>query len=195
MNILSAFIDPVLKIGPHLPAAILNLVIGYILIRLTVAIARRLLKLTKVPKDLKGLAISALRFVLWVILIIFVAQALGLGNIVVAISGSAIIFAFILNTGAAGFVSDIISGISLAGDPNFHVGMKISLNDGKTIGTIKMLDTRKVRVLDDQGVIHVLPNSLVEKTEWVVLEDNTVRQSTALEKTKQVLRKRFKKEA
>lgn len=194
MNILSAFINPILKIGPHLPIAIINLIIGYIFIRIIVAVAKRLLKFSRFPKDLKGLAISALRVILWLILIIFIAQALNLGNIVVAISGSAIILAFILNTGAAGLVSDIISGIFLAGDPNFHVGMKISLNEGKTVGIIKSLDTRKVRILDDAGVIHVLPNSLVEKGEWVVLGGVRKEQTKAFEKTKEAIKRRLKKE-
>ena len=170
MNILDVFLQPVIKVIPHIPEAILSLVIGYVVITILVFVLKHVLKYTKFPKDLKGLFVSGVKTILWLILIIFIVKALGLGNLVVAISGSAIILAFILNNGAAGLVSDIISGIFLASDPDFHVGMKVSLNEGKTVGVIKHLDTRKVRIVDDKGVMHVLPNSLVEKGEWLVLE-------------------------
>jgi small-conductance mechanosensitive channel len=173
MDIFNAFVHPIIKLGPKLPEAALNLVVGFILIEVILFFAKRFLKIVRIPKDLKGLFLSGMRAILWLFLIIFVIKALGLGNLVLAISGSAVILAFVLNQGAAGLISDIISGISLAGDKNFHVGMKVSLNEGKTVGIIKSVDMRKVRILDEKGQIHVVPNSVVEKNEWLVLETQT----------------------
>jgi small-conductance mechanosensitive channel len=103
-------------------------------------------------------------------LVIFVASSLGLTNLAWALSGSAVVLVFFLNSSAGPLIGNMVSGLFLIGDPDFTVGMRVITNDGKTEGIIKGIDMRKVRIQDAKGKLHVVPNSLVENTEWVILE-------------------------
>ena len=37
-------------------------------------------------------------------------------------------------------------------------------------GYIVEMDTKKTRILDNKGKLHVLPNSVVDENEWTLLE-------------------------
>ena len=78
--------------------------------------------------------------------------------------------AFFLSASIGPLLSNIFAGLFLAGDPDIKVGMKVTTNDGKTTGIIKGIDMRKVRIEGEDGLLHVVPNSAVENTEWIILE-------------------------
>lgn len=170
MEIVKLFLDPLAKILPKIPGALLNLLIGLILIKIATALIRRGIKILKIPHDLRGIIITLSKLFLWLFLIIFIVSQLGLGNLAVLISGSAVVLVFFLNTTAGPLLSDIFAGLFLIGDPDFTVGMKVQVNDGKTEGLIKGIDMRKVRILDSKGKLHVVPNSVIEKGVWTVIE-------------------------
>jgi small-conductance mechanosensitive channel len=173
MNTFEKYLDISLNFAKTLPLAIIGFVAGWFVIRMIIFFLRRAIKLAKVPKDVQGLIITVTRFLLWIVLFVLVAQSLGLGGLAVAISGSAAVAAFFLSASIGPLLSSIFSGIMLASDHDIKVGMKITTNDGKTTGTIKGIDMRKVRIEDDKGRLHVVPNSLVEGTEWVILDRNS----------------------
>jgi small-conductance mechanosensitive channel len=146
------------------------------------------------PK-LKGILVSLAKMGLWLILIIVVANNLGFNNLAVAISGSVLILAFILNNGLAPLVSDIMSGVFLCTDPDFRPGCVVKLGKGKDGITARIVevDMRKVRLIDEKGQRHIFPNSVVDKAEWAVVESP---QSPSLVKSKaaavkEVLKKRI----
>lgn len=170
MNIAEAIFLPLQHILPKLPVATFNLLVGIIFINIIMFAVRRAVRLLKIPHDLRGIVISLSNFVLWIMLTIFVASSLGLNNLAWALSGSALILVFFLNNSAGPLIANVVSGLFLIGDPDFTVGMKVITNDGKTEGVIKGIDMRKVRIQDTKGKLHVVPNSLVENTEWVILE-------------------------
>lgn len=191
MEIINLFIEPIKAILPKIPGSILNLFVGYILIKIIMFIVRKLIKFLKFPK-LRGIILSGVNLLLWILLISFVANSLGFGKLALAISSSAIVLVFFLNTGAASLISDIVAGLFLLQDPHFGVGMRVSIGagDAKVEGQIKDIDMRKVRILDDNGRIHVFPNSLIEKNEWVLLEKNV---SPKLQKAKELIASKVKK--
>jgi len=171
-NFIQGFIDPIVGIIPKIPNALLILALGIIFIKIIITFLDRFLslKVIKLPNGLKGILISVVKLFLWVFLFIFMISNLGFSNLALAISGSTAIFIFFLSSGASGLISDTISGIFLVGDPDFNVGDKVKAGEKDTEGIIYDMDMRKTRIKDKNGEIHVIPNSLIEKKEWVVLE-------------------------
>lgn len=171
MNILNLFIDPFVKLLPKLPGVLMDIIIGYVIIKIILWFFKKALKLTNLPR-LQGILLSLANFVLWVMLIVFIANNLGFDKFAVAITGSFVVLAFILNNGMAPLISDIFSAIFLCTDPDFKVGSRIRIGNGEgmTEGILKSVDMRKVRIKDDDGNIIVVPNSLTDKEKWIVLE-------------------------
>jgi len=170
MNIATEYWSTFLNFIKILPLAIVEILIGLLVIKLLVFFLRRALKLARVPKGVKGLLVSVVKFGLWVILIIVVSQTLGLGGFAVALTGSAAIAAFFLSASVGPLLANVFAGLFLVTDDDIKVGMKITTNDGKTKGTVKSIDMRKVRIEDDKGLLHIVPNSAVEGTEWIILD-------------------------
>lgn len=158
------------SIVPRLPGAILAAIIGIILIKLSKRPIAKALKLTKWPLGLQEIVSTLIRFSLWLFLLITVLQLLGLTNIALAITGSFAILLLGFSNGISSTVSDLMAGLQLANDKDFKVGHKVKLGDQKTVGVIREMDIKKTRVEDEEGNLHVLPNSLIEENEWVVFK-------------------------
>ena len=170
MNIIINYFYTIVGFAKVLPSVVVGLLVGWIAIRVIIFFLLRAMRLTKVPKDIRGLVITVARLALWVTLVIVISQAVGLSSLAVAITGSAAIVAFFLSASIGPLLSNIFSGLFLVGDPDIKAGMKIITNDGKTTGVIKGIDMRKVRIEDDKGLLHIVPNSAVENTEWIILD-------------------------
>jgi small-conductance mechanosensitive channel len=170
MDILISIVEPIYKLIPKLPGLLLNLFVGIIMINVVMFAIKRAVKLLRLPHDLRGFVITGIKMLSWLVLTIFIISSLGFGNLAVMLSGSAVILAFVLNNSAGSFLGDVFAGLFLISDPDFTVGMKVSTNEGKTEGIIKGIDMRKVRILDAKNKLHIVPNSMIEKGEWVVLE-------------------------
>ena len=72
--------------------------------------------------------------------------------------------------GANFLVSDILSGWYLARDPDFMIGEKIKFGDIE--GRVEHIDLRKVRVRDKTGHLHIIPNSILDKAQFCVLDSS-----------------------
>jgi len=173
MDIVSNFVYAIGGFLPKVPWVILGVVVGWVIIRLITFLLRRTMKLARVPKDIVGLVITVTKFILWILLVLIVASSLGLSSLAIYLSGSAAVVAFFLSASVGPTLSNIFSGIFLTGDPDIKVGMKISTNNGQTVGVIHGIDMRKVRITGDDGKLHIVPNSMVENGEWIVLDRNT----------------------
>jgi len=113
---------------------------------------------------------SLIDIALWVFLAIALLQFLGLNNIALALTGS---FAFIvlgLSQGGASAIADGIAGLTLSRDRDFDVGDYIKLGEKSTEGTIEEIDLRRTRLRDSDGKIHIVPNSSIDKSGWILLE-------------------------
>jgi len=172
MYIIEQFLKTIIDFLPKLPFIVIGLLVGWLIIKVIISILKRSFKIAKVKKDISGLIVTTIRFILWVILVAVILEAMGFGGIVIAISGSAAIVAIFLSSSIGPTLSNIFSGIFLAGDPDIKVGMKITTNSGDTKGVIKAIDMRKVRIEDSKGLLHIVPNSVVENGEWIVIDRN-----------------------
>jgi small-conductance mechanosensitive channel len=170
-QILDAFADPIIHALPKIPQAILALMVGWLMIRLLHWMFSKVLRIARTPKTLFTIMTSIADVVLWVILIAVVFQSLGLNQVALALSGSVAIIGVAIGTGANSLVQDIITGLFLSRDPDFDVGFVIRTESVE--GTIRRIDLRKVRIEDKDGKMHVLPNSNLDRSSWVVLSRNS----------------------
>lgn len=167
------FVDQVSQIAghasDHFPQVAVTVVVGLVVVELSIFILGNALRVSRLPDGLKRILFSLARAFLWIILLLVVLQTLGLNNVLVAVTGSSVIAAVFLSTGVAPIIIDVLAGLTMASDPSFQPGAKVRVGDQKTEGVIESMDLRKTRLRDDRGTLHVLPNSLIDKNEWVIL--------------------------
>ncbi len=154
---------------PKIPTAIIVLLAGYIFIRLTSRLAQAALGWARWPIGLQEIMRTLIRVILWVLLMITILQILGLGSVALALTGSLAILLLGFSSGISSTVSDLMAGLQLANDKDFKVGYKVKAGEQKTVGIIREMDIKKIRIEDNDGHLHVIPNSDIEKNEWVVL--------------------------
>ncbi|MDO8513677.1 MAG: mechanosensitive ion channel [bacterium] len=169
-SILDAFSKPIMNAWPRIPGALIALVVGYIALIIINHLVKFGFSVIKTPRAVKQIFLSVVNILLWAILLALVFQSLGLPQVALALSGSVAIFGVLLATGANYLVSDILSGLFLTKDPDFKIGQKIKTVDVE--GLIEYIDIRKVRIRDNEGNLHVIPNSVLDKGPFVVLDDN-----------------------
>ncbi len=157
-------------IVPRLPVAIIGLVIGIIIIKVIGRFLAPALRFTKWPLGLQEIMVTLIRVAMWVFLLITILQVLGLTSVALAITGSFAILLIGFSTGISNTVNDLISGLQLANDKDFKVGFKVKAGDQKTVGIIREMDVKKTRIESEDGKLHVIPNGVIEKNEWVVLD-------------------------
>lgn len=166
-------IDPITfafqTILPKIPLAIFSLLIGIVIIRVLSWIAQFIVGFARIHAELKSIIISMIDALLWIFLVISVLQTLGLDNLALAFSGSLAAVGLAMGVGGATLASDILGGIFLAGDRDFNVGDEIKAGENGTIGILEKMDMRRIRMRDKEGKLHVIPNSVIERKEWVVL--------------------------
>ncbi len=162
------------------PGVIVGLLIGILVVRVASRLTRRILKITQLQKGLRQILGSAVETLLWIMLTILVLQWLGFPNILVFFSSSTLAIGILLAAGGSTLLSDLIAGIFLARDNDFNVGDEVSVGENRTEGMIESMDVRRVRLRGKDGQLHVLPNSVVERKEWVLLTRRP--QTTALAK-------------
>ena len=186
LSVIKSFWQPVANFIPKIPAVILTLIIGYIIIQVLMFVLNRALKLSRLPRALFGVIVSLALIVMWVVLFAEIARELGMGSLAVTISGSLAVLALALATGASGLASDIISGVFLARDHDFDIGYRIKIADVE--GIVQQVDIRKIRLVDDNGIIHIFPNTKLDKDGWQVIsrevEENKIEAKKMLDKNK-----------
>jgi small-conductance mechanosensitive channel len=156
-------------IAPRIPEAIFVFLIGFVIIKIISWISGGLLRLVKMPRGLHGIIHSLVNTLLWLFLIISILQVLGLTGLALIFSGSIAALGLALGAGASSLASDILAGIFLAQDRDFSIGDLVRLGDGPTEGIVESMDMRRTRVRDKEDKLHIIPNSVIERKEWVIL--------------------------
>jgi len=154
----------------RLPLALLVLVVGVFLIKILGILVARYIKWTKWPIGLQEISVALIRALMWVIFFLVLLQVLGLTNVALALTGSFAIVLLGFSNAISSTVSDIWAGLQLANDKDFKVGFEVKAGDQKTQGVVREMDIKKTRIEDKNGRLHIIPNSLIEENEWVVLD-------------------------
>jgi len=153
---------------PRIAAALGILAGGFLVIHWLIRpLGKWLLRRSRLKPAAVSIALSMAVAVAWILVTAGVLSALGLTVIAAALSGSIALIALAVANAAKGTTSDIISGLFLAGDDDIDLGFRVRM--GNVEGVVEKIDLRKVRIRDDEGHLHVLPNRTVEGTEWIVL--------------------------
>lgn len=167
------YTDPIItlvnQILPKIPGLLFTLIIGILIIRLLVRLTRLLLAFTSMQQGLKGIITSVVEIVLWVLLSISTLQQLGFSGMITFFSSSALAIGILLAAGGSTLLADIVAGVFLAQDNDFGVGDEVTAGENQTRGIVESMDARRTRIRDEAGVLHVLPNSVVERKEWTLI--------------------------
>lgn len=169
----STFADHVVNtiktILPMVPGALFDLLFGILIIEVLIFITRFVMKIFKVAPGLRGVWSGIIQTVLWIFLTIAILNELGFSGVIYFFTGSIAALGLAMAAGGSTLVADVVAGIFLARDEDFNVGDEIIAGETPTLGVIESMDSRRVRLRDDKGVLHVIPNSVVERKEWVVI--------------------------
>lgn len=151
-----------------LPQLLLTFVIGFIVIKLVRAILGSLIRVSRAKAALKQIILSVLDIALWMFLFAAIFNQIGLTQIAFALSGIVAIAGLAISSGTSSLVQDLVSGIFLAQDVDFNVGDSVKVNDVE--GVVEKMDARKIRIRDKDGQLHVFPNSMFDRTAWIVVQ-------------------------
>ncbi len=161
---------------PKLVSGITLAVVGIITIHILSKLLARFIDYIRISLGLKEIILIIAKAGMWILLSIGILQVLGLSNIALALSGFIAALSIGISQGFTHTVSDLVAGIQLANDQDFRVGDKIEVgpSEMRVRGYIVEMDTKKTRILDANKKIHVIPNSVVDKNEWTILEQDEI---------------------
>jgi moderate conductance mechanosensitive channel len=163
-------IDGINNLLPRVPNALYDLVLGILIIRLLTRAIRLLFKATRMQPGLRYVLTSIIETILWILLAIALLNELGFSGVIFFFTGSIAAIGIAMAAGGSTLVADIVAGVFLAQDHDFNVGDEIVvMNDRPIVGVIERMDARRTRLRDDHGLLHVIPNSIIERKEWVVV--------------------------
>ena len=154
---------------PMLLNALVTAMAGFVVIRILSWFFMWFLSFTRLPKGLKEIIVSLADALLMIFLVITVLKALGLNDLALAFTAGVAAIGIALGNGSVTLVSDIISGIYLARDRNFSIGDIVRAGEAETEGEILSMDMRRTRIRDKHGYIHSIPNSVIERKEYVLI--------------------------
>lgn len=166
-------IERIRNVLPMLPNVLLGFLIGVVLVKLLTWISELVIGAVRLPRGLKDILVSLIHALLWIFLIITTLNALGLGNLALVLSGSVVAIGLALGSGVSSLAADILSGISLSHDRDFNLGDEVLAGDKPVQGIVEKMDMRRTRIRAKDGKLHVFPNSLIERKEWVLINKRT----------------------
>jgi small-conductance mechanosensitive channel len=154
---------------PLLPNALATLVFGILVIRLLSWTGSWLLGFIRMPRGLRTILISLMDVILGVFLTIQVLKSLGLDDLALAITAGVAAIGIAVGNGSVAVVSDVIAGVYLARDRDFGIGDIVIAGEERTKGEILSMDLRRTRIRDEDGQIHSIPNSVIERKEYILV--------------------------
>lgn len=166
----------IVNLFPRLVRASIVLILGIIAVKVSMILIDRFMSYIKISVGLKEILEVLIKIGLWTLLVVAVLQALGLSNVALALAGLLAAFSFGISQGLTQSVSDLVSGLQLANDHDFRIGDQVEVGDKdlRVKGYILEMDTKKSRIIDKDGNLHVIPNSVVDRNSWTLIERDEV---------------------
>lgn len=162
---------------PNITEALVILVTGLVVIPLIQRVFYSVLKRLRVSKALRDVIRQLVGYALYALWVVTLLYSLGFTGLAATLSGGILLVGVGVGQAFRELLQDVISGVAMARDRDFEVGYEVEIG-GKTKGIIRAVGTRKVRLLDDKGQLHVLPNTTVEKSEWVIINRDPKKPTT-----------------
>ena len=147
----------------HIPPVLIMLVVGMILIRIIVTIVNRMLKKSKLEKGAHGLIRSVIRIVLYLLLLLACASALGID--VTGVVALASVVTLALSLALQNSLTNLIGGFTLLYTRPFSSGHYVEIA-GQS-GTVQEIGMAYTKLATPDNKIISIPNSSVVSAEIV----------------------------
>ena len=177
------------KISANVPEIVILLVFAIFGVPLLSSFANRALRRFGMRKVLRQLLVRVIRLAAYLLTFLALLYSFGFTGLAATISGSVLLVGVALGQSFKDLLADVIAGFSMARDDDFNVGYRVKIGRDTT-GVIKDVGLRKIRLIDEDGRLRVLSNSEVEKSEWIILD----RESLDVLKTEHSERKKGSKQ-
>ncbi|MBW4061608.1 mechanosensitive ion channel [Candidatus Saccharibacteria bacterium] len=161
-------INGVKHVITQLPSIVFGVLVGILIISIILRLLHFFLRFAVPQIGLRDVIVSTVQIILWLFLVLTVLQRF-YPSIVVFFTGSIAAIGIAMAAGGSLLISDIVAGIFLARDVDFNVGDEVKVGEVPTQGIIVGMDARRVRLRSDDGILHIIPNSIVERKEWVLI--------------------------
>lgn len=132
-----------------------TLVIGVIAIRIVRKVLQRLLSKTSIDPRAQGYAVNGVRFVLWVVLVIILADQLGIP--VTSLVALFSVLSLAVSLAIQNVLSNIAGGLVILVAKPFRLGDYIETPSGR--GTVENISLHCTNLLTDDGQRLIVPNS------------------------------------
>ena len=149
------------------PAAILVLLVGGVVVRLAKSVIGRAASVTRLDPTLGSLLQSVVTFAGWVLVLTAATASLGLQQVSLALGGSIALVAMSLSSSVSSVAQDLLAGVFLIGDRDFRVGYMV--RTGAVEGIVESVSIRKTKIRDGDGTLHTVPNRLIDNATYVTV--------------------------
>ncbi len=170
------------RISANVPELVILLVFAIFGVPLLGNFINRAMRRFGMQKALRQLIVQVARLTAYILIFLALLYSLGFTGLAATISGSVLLVGVALGQAFKDLLTDVIAGFSMARDNDFNVGFRVQIGKD-TVGVIKDVGLRKIRLIDDEGRLRILSNSAVEKSEWIIL-DRDARDDLKTEKTR-----------
>ncbi|NMB46451.1 MAG: mechanosensitive ion channel [Firmicutes bacterium] len=154
-----------------LPATLLTLAVGAAIVKLLKLIVGRAMSVTRIDPTLGTLLQSVVGFAGWVFVLAAATASLGMQQVSLALGGSIALVAMALTSSINSVTQDLLAGVFLIADQDFKVGYTVQT--GSLQGIVESVTIRKTKIRDAEGVLHTVPNRLIDNATYTLLDDGT----------------------
>lgn len=154
-----------------IPMALIAIGVTWVISRVSIKLVVGTSKVTRVNTEITSLLTSFVRFVAWVLGFAAVFNALGMTQVSLALGGSVALIATALATGLNTIPQDLLAGIFLISDDDFHVGKMVKAAGIE--GRLEKISIRKAKIRDKDGNLHVVPNRTIDQAIYTIYNDTS----------------------
>lgn len=152
-----------LLIDSHILSAVVELVIGILVIRLVVTTLRRLLEKSRLEKAAHSLIVSIANVILYVLLGLMVASRLGVD--VTGVVALASVLTLAVSLSLQNMLTNVFGGFTVLSNHPFHSGDYVDI--GGQSGTVEEISMTYTKLATPDNKIIFIPNSVVAAAQIV----------------------------
>lgn len=156
-------VDKLTSIGLFILKPLLILIVCKIIINVLLNIASRIFDKTKLDDSIKHFVRSAIKVLLWVLVVIFIAESLGVNTASLVTILGVISLAFSLSLQS--IITNVFSGILVLMTKPFSVGDFVEV--AGVSGTVKSIKLLRTTLITPDNKIELIPNSDIESAKVI----------------------------
>jgi len=149
--------DRAIDFLPSLGAALVVLIVAFLLYRVTAGILRGLLRRTHADSAVQDIVLRLVKFLVFAFALVMAAGQLGfqVGSVLAGLG----IVGLTVGLAAQDSLANLVAGITILWDRPFHIGDNVTI--AGTYGQVRQIGLRTTRLLTVDQVDAILPNKMV----------------------------------